>query len=235
MNPSEEFQSKLESGNISEALNFLVSKVVEFKIKTWIATEESDSETTEVKAKVSPNSCLKTTFNLLEGIEHQLGKSILTSESYLEVREYHLSQIDRIDRSVKNNLEILKKIVEILEKNKNTQDLEIPTEKMAIVDRETISSPDLETDLTTNGNDKGKKVISQTNRNSVIFLADDNLITNGNFNQYDNIDLPPQTRKKLQQEDWGDWLEFTDEDIGETSIDSDSNNAENKDEYVNDN
>jgi hypothetical protein len=240
MNPSEEFRLKLESGNISEALSFLVSKIVEFKITTWIATEEDNAKRTRVsnqetsfettdnntKAKVAPDSCLRTTFNLLEGIEHQLGKSILTSESYLEVREYHLSQVDRIDQMVNNNLETLKKIVEILEKSKDWQAIEIPTEAINIPNREITSSFDTETDFKTNSNGNQTTIISKINKNSVIFIADDNVPGNGNSDRPENIDLPPHTRGKLKQEDWGDWLDVNGE---ETAMKSNSNNGENKD------
>ncbi len=239
MNPSEEFRLKLESGNISEAVSFLVSKIVEFKITTWIATEEDDAKGTQVyaqetsfettnntKAKVAPDSCLRTTFNLLEGIEHQLGKSILTSESYLEVREYHLSQIDRIDQMVNNNLETLKKIIEILEKSKDRQTIETPTEAIDIPDQEIASSFDTETDFKTNSNGNQTTVISKINKNSVIFLADDNVLANGNFDPPDDIDLLPQARGKLKQEDWGDWLDVNGE---KTTMKSNSDNSENKD------
>jgi hypothetical protein len=218
MTPSEEFQSKLETGNVAEVLNFLVSKMLEFKVTTWIAADDRDLEnstdTITSHSQVAPNFCLKTTFNLLEGIEHQLGKSILTSEAYLNAREYHLSQVDRLDETVKNNLEILKKIVEMLDKNHGVRDIEASKEKITIVDRESTSISDAKTDLNDDNRNDFNRIVSRTSQNSVLFLADDTIVTNGDFKQhekYDNIEIDSQVRTELKQEDWGDWLDVSDE------------------------
>jgi hypothetical protein len=219
MNSNEEFKAKLETGNISELVKFIASKMLEFKVTTWIATDENipeiqaETEAENSQSQIAPNFCLRTKFSLLEGIEHQLGKSVLTSESYLDLREYHLSQVERLDETVKNNLEILKKIVEVVEQNRNTK----TTEKMVLLDQENISTSDLNLDLSKDDSNKSNKIISRTSQNSVLFLADDTLITNGDFKQHDNynnINIDSQTRKELKQEDWGDWLDAADENIG---------------------
>jgi hypothetical protein len=241
MNNNEEFKAKLETGNIAELVKFLASKMLEFKVTTWIATDEDTSEkqskieTESSPSQIAPNFCLKTTFNLLEGIEHQLGKSVLTSESYLDVREYHLSQVDRLDETVKNNLEILKKIVEIVEQNRDTR----TTEKMVLLDKENTSISENNIDRNNDDRHKSNKIISRTSQNSVLFLADDTLITNGDFKQHDNyseIDIDSQTRKELKPEDWGDWLDATSDNIGtETSTLLNDDRQENNSDRSQDN
>jgi hypothetical protein len=88
---------------------------------------------------------------------------------------------------------------------------------MVLLDQENISTSDLNLDLSKDDSNKSNKIISRTSQNSVLFLADDTLITNGDFKQHDNynnINIDSQTRKELKQEDWGDWLDAADENIG---------------------
>ena len=110
MASSDDFREQLKAGNITEALALALSKAVELKITTWVASGTDDAEAVEAK----PGHRLRTHLNHLEGkIENEIGDQFIGNGPYRELRQFHLDQIAEGNKIIQNNLKSLHKLFEV--------------------------------------------------------------------------------------------------------------------------
>jgi hypothetical protein len=111
MASSDDFKEQLKAGNITEALALALSKAVELKITTWVASAEDGVEAAEAK----PGHRLHTRINMIEGdIENEIGEEFLGYGRYRELRQFHLDQVAEGNKIIQNNLKSLQKLFEVL-------------------------------------------------------------------------------------------------------------------------
>jgi len=111
MASSDDFREQLKAGNITEALALALSKAVELKITTWVASAEDGVEAAEAK----PGHRLHTRINMIEGdIENEIGEEFLGYGRYRELRQFHLDQVAEGNKIIQNNLKSLQKLFEVL-------------------------------------------------------------------------------------------------------------------------
>jgi hypothetical protein len=110
MASSDDFREQLKAGNITEALALALSKAVELKVTTWVASGTDDAEAAEAK----PGHRLRTHLNHLEGkIENEIGDQFIGNGPYRELRQFHLDQIAEGNKIIQNNLKSLHKLFEV--------------------------------------------------------------------------------------------------------------------------
>ena len=111
MASSDDFREQLKAGNITEALALALSKAVELKITTWVASAEDGVDATEAK----PGHRLRTRINMIEGdIENEIGEQFLGYGPYRELRQFHLDQVAESNKIIQSNLKSLQKLFEVL-------------------------------------------------------------------------------------------------------------------------
>ena len=110
MASSDDFREQLKAGNITEALALALSKAVELKVTTWVASGTDDAEAAEAK----PGHRLRTHLNHIEGkIENEIGDQFIGNGPYRELRQFHLDQIAEGNKIIQNNLKSLHKLFEV--------------------------------------------------------------------------------------------------------------------------
>jgi hypothetical protein len=116
---STEFQQKLRSGQIHEALALVVQETIELEITTRMTEDLESSEADNGKY-------LRTKINLLTGnIQNEVGKSIVANQNFPQLQQLHIEQLIVSQRLVQGYLEQIQAILAIL-----------PTAPMASDDRE---------------------------------------------------------------------------------------------------
>lgn len=111
MASSDDFREQLKTGNITEALATALSKAVELKVTTWVASESDEIEATEAK----PGHRLRTRLNMIEGkLENEIGDQFIANGRYRELRQFHLDQVAQGNKIIQNNLKSLQKLFEVL-------------------------------------------------------------------------------------------------------------------------
>ncbi|HEY9635723.1 MAG TPA: hypothetical protein V6D14_20125 [Coleofasciculaceae cyanobacterium] len=111
MTSSDDFRKQLKAGNITEALALALSKAVELKITTWVASESDTFEASQAK----PGHSLRTRINTIEGkIENEIGDQFIGNGPYRELRQFHLDQVAEGNKIIQSNLKSLQKVFEVL-------------------------------------------------------------------------------------------------------------------------
>ncbi|MBD2578736.1 hypothetical protein [Oscillatoria sp. FACHB-1406] len=106
----DDFKEAIRTGNASEALLLAMSEALELKITTWVAPTNSPHD-----AIAPPGERLRTKINLIEGkIEHEVGDRFIGYAPYRELRDYHQAQVARSPELIRNNLQSLQKLFEVL-------------------------------------------------------------------------------------------------------------------------
>jgi hypothetical protein len=108
---SAEFQHKLRSGQIYDALALVVQETVELEITTQM-NEDPDPD------RSADGEYLRTKINLLTGnIQNEVGKNVVTSPNFLKLQQLHLDQLVVSQQGVRGYLEQIQAILEILPPN----------------------------------------------------------------------------------------------------------------------
>ena len=111
---SAEFQHKLRSGQIYDALALVVQETVELEITTQM-NEDPDPD------RSADGEYLRTRINLLTGnIQNEVGKNIVTSPNFLKLQQLHLDQLAVSQQGVRGYLEQILAILAILPANSTT-------------------------------------------------------------------------------------------------------------------
>ncbi|WP_310489724.1 hypothetical protein [Chamaesiphon sp. VAR_69_metabat_338] len=105
---SAEFQQKLRSGQIYEALALVVQETIELEITTQM-TEDPHSD------PAADGEYLRTKINLLTGqIHNEVDKNIVTNPNFAKLQRLHIDQIVASQLSVRSYLEQIQAILAIL-------------------------------------------------------------------------------------------------------------------------
>jgi hypothetical protein len=108
---SDDFRAQLKAGNLTDALALALSKAVELKITTWVASAEDDFEAPDAK----PGQRLRTHVKTIDGkIENEIGDQFIGNGPYRELRQFHLDQVAEGSKIIQNNLKSLQKLFEVL-------------------------------------------------------------------------------------------------------------------------
>ncbi|WP_309736128.1 hypothetical protein [Chamaesiphon sp. OTE_75_metabat_556] len=120
---SAEFQHKLRSGQIYDALALVVQETVELEITTQM-NEDPDPE------RSADGEYLRTKINLLTGnIQNEVGKNVVTSPNFLKLQQLHLDQLAVSQQGVRGYLEQIQAILAILPANSTINgDGQLPTD-----------------------------------------------------------------------------------------------------------
>ena len=111
MASSDDFKEQLKAGNLTEALTLALTKAVELKITTWVASSGEAIETTKAK----PGHRLRTHINAIEGyVENEIGDQFIGNAPYRELRQFHLDQVSDGNKIIQSNLKSLQKLFEVL-------------------------------------------------------------------------------------------------------------------------
>jgi hypothetical protein len=111
---SAEFQRKLRSGQIYDALALVVQETVELEITTQM-NEDPDPD------RSADGEYLRTRINLLTGnIQNEVGKNVVTSPNFLKLQQLHLDQLAVSQQGVRGYLEQILAILAILPANSMT-------------------------------------------------------------------------------------------------------------------
>jgi hypothetical protein len=111
---SAEFQHKLRSGQIYDALALVVQETVELEITTQM-NEDPDPD------RSADGEYLRTRINLLTGnIQNEVGKNVVTSPNFLKLQQLHLDQLAVSQQGVRGYLEQIQSILAILPANSMT-------------------------------------------------------------------------------------------------------------------
>jgi hypothetical protein len=108
---STEFQQKLRSGQIYEALVLVVAETIELEITTQM-TEDLDPD----RAVAGEYLCTK--INLLTGqIQNEVSKNVVANPHFAKLQRLHLDQIVASQRGIRSYLEQIQAILAILPPN----------------------------------------------------------------------------------------------------------------------
>ncbi len=111
MAASDDFRKQLKAGNLKEALALALSKAVELKITTWVASGSDDLEETNAK----PGHRLRTHIKSIEGkIENEVGDQFIGNGPYRELQQFHTEQVAESNKIIQSNLQSLQKLFETL-------------------------------------------------------------------------------------------------------------------------
>jgi hypothetical protein len=111
MASSDDFKKQLKAGNLTEALTLALTKAVELKITTWVASSGDAIET----AKAKPGHRLRTHINTIEGyVENEIGDQFIGNAPYKELQQFHLDQVSDGNKIIQSNLKSLQKLFEVL-------------------------------------------------------------------------------------------------------------------------
>jgi hypothetical protein len=133
---SAEFQHKLRSGQIYDALALVVQETVELEITTQM-NEDPDPD----PDRSADGEYLRTKINLLTGnIQNEVGKNVVTSPNFLKLQQLHLDQLVVSQQSVSGYLEQIQAILAILPPNSTIggdgsplpADLHHPSERVVV-------------------------------------------------------------------------------------------------------
>jgi hypothetical protein len=107
---SEEFQQKLQAGQIQEALALVVRDAIELDVTTRL------TESAVAEDRSTDRAYLRTKINLLTGeIQNEVGKDLVTdSTSYIKLQQLHIDQIVASHRIVQGYLHQIKAILAVL-------------------------------------------------------------------------------------------------------------------------
>jgi hypothetical protein len=147
---SAEFQHKLRSGQIYDALALVVQETIELEITTQM-NEDPDPD------RSADGEYLRTKINLLTGnIQNEVGKNVVTSPNFLKLQQLHLDQLVVSQQGVRGYLEQIQAILAILPANSTTSgdesqlpaDRRHPSGRVAVPFVSSIDpTPDIDEDL----------------------------------------------------------------------------------------
>ncbi|WP_373544275.1 hypothetical protein [Chamaesiphon sp.] len=119
---SEIFHQKLQAGQIHQALALLVRDASELDVTTRM-TEDTNSQS-------SSSEYLRTKINLLTGeIQHEVGRDLVTRNSYIKLQQLHIDQIVVSHRLVQGYLDRVKAILTVLDRSQSSQEDALPSDK----------------------------------------------------------------------------------------------------------
>lgn len=105
---SAEFQQKLRSGQIYEALALVVQETIELEITTRLAQQPQGNGSED-------GVYLRTKISLLTGnIQNEVGKNVVTNPNFQQLQQLHIEQLLANQRSVQGYLEQIHSILAIL-------------------------------------------------------------------------------------------------------------------------
>jgi hypothetical protein len=106
----EEFQEKLQAGQLQEALALMLREPMELDVTTRM-TEDSMAS-----SHCSDNEYLRTKINLLTGkIQNEVGKDVIVdSNIYLKLQQLHIDQVDASYQIIQDYLDRITAIVALL-------------------------------------------------------------------------------------------------------------------------
>jgi hypothetical protein len=111
---SAEFQHKLRSGQIYDALALVVQETVELEITTQMNEDPNPDRSAD-------GAYLRTKINLLTGnIQNEVGNNVVTSPNFLKLQQLHLDQLVVSQQGVRGYLEQIQAILAILPTNSTT-------------------------------------------------------------------------------------------------------------------
>jgi hypothetical protein len=108
---SAEFQQKLRSGQIYDALALVVQETIELEITTRM-TEDPECD------RSANDEYLRTKINLLTGnIQNEVGKNVVANPNFPKLQQLHLDQLVASQQGVQGYLEQIQAILAILPPN----------------------------------------------------------------------------------------------------------------------
>ena len=109
---SEEFHQQLQAGQIQAALALIVRDASELDVTTRMTEDLADCQ-------CSSSEYLRTKINLLTGeIHNEVGKDVVTRNSYIKLQQLHIDQIIVSHRLVQGYLDRVKAILTVLDSSR---------------------------------------------------------------------------------------------------------------------
>ena len=113
--PSKQFKQSLESNNIADALKIALSEAIELEITTWVSDANSPNLPQQSEADAKPGNRMRTRINIVDGdIETEIGSNFLGNGPYVELKDFHLTQVQDGRNIIRQNLESLQQLFSIL-------------------------------------------------------------------------------------------------------------------------
>lgn len=111
MTALEEFQAKIQEGEIYDAMAIAMGEAIELKISTWIVSDENNSESAS-----QSGYRMRTRINLIDGeIDNEIGRKFASNPAYNELQKLHLEQVTKGREILLNNLASLQSMLSALE------------------------------------------------------------------------------------------------------------------------
>jgi hypothetical protein len=163
MPSSQEFREALQAGKIQEAFTLALTEAVELKITTWVSSSESDSDRATVSPEIvsqtttrgsveeaKPGHRLRTNINLMQGdIEHEIGDRFLNNRAYHELLQFHLTQVDKGQQIIEQNIHSLQKIFSLVTSLNNPPAKSPDSSPLAIALEQAEAEPDADIEAIT--------------------------------------------------------------------------------------
>ncbi|WP_052055804.1 hypothetical protein [Myxosarcina sp. GI1] len=195
----EDFKRAIKAGKLSEALLLAISQAPELRITTWIASPETPTG----EEKIEIDRSLYTQINLVTGeINNVIGERQI-SERHPEIERVHFDEVKRAGNTIQENLATVQKMLHSLAA---FQQQSLPTNE-----RNLAASPANE-DSNIEQPETAVSEITEAQTNSIISEYDevesvvDDMLSLADIDPEEAV-IDETRPAKLEDEDWGDWLE----------------------------
>jgi hypothetical protein len=111
----EDFQKKIENKKFYEAFADVVKDIIQLRVFTIIEDDINLLQDDLDKVEGQPNKRIVTIIDLLDGdIKNIIGSQFVEKPEYKELQTYHLSEVEKGQVIIKENLDSLQKAIKAL-------------------------------------------------------------------------------------------------------------------------
>ena len=104
MAASDDFKQQLKAGKIVDALTLALGEAIELEITTWVSSESGTDSPL-------PGHRLRTRMNIVDGeIDNEVGPQFIGNGPYIELRQFHLEQLQVGRQMMQSNLATLQQL-----------------------------------------------------------------------------------------------------------------------------
>jgi hypothetical protein len=104
MAASDDFKQQLKAGKIVDALTLALGEAIELEITTWVSSESGTDSPL-------PGNRLRTRMNIVDGeIDNEVGPQFIGNGPYIELRQFHLEQLQVGRQMMQSNLATLQQL-----------------------------------------------------------------------------------------------------------------------------
>ena len=113
MTSSEDFKQALKAGKLTEALVVAMGEAIRLNITTSVVDASDDSNWLS-QGEVKPGCRMHTQIDVVQGdINNEIGSRFLESDTYQQLRQFHLEQVSQGTKIIQDNLNSIRQILGI--------------------------------------------------------------------------------------------------------------------------